>query len=66
MSGDRSVTDTSWTWVTGFALGDEGDSELELVPDKKTYQPGETAKFAVRGGRLRGWVLITTESLVVS
>jgi uncharacterized protein YfaS (alpha-2-macroglobulin family) len=64
--GDRTAKDTAWIWVTGAADLGGDETYLELVSGKKTYQPGETATFAVRGGHLSGAVLITKESQVVT
>jgi uncharacterized protein YfaS (alpha-2-macroglobulin family) len=64
LSGDRQVTDDSFVWVPG-ATDDvfENDSEsIELVTDKSTYAPGETAKVAVRGTAPDVPVLITKEA----
>jgi alpha-2-macroglobulin len=64
--GDRAATDTTWVWVSGASAVSDEDQYLELVADKKAYQPGETARFALRGGRLGGTLLITKENQVVS
>jgi uncharacterized protein YfaS (alpha-2-macroglobulin family) len=65
---DRTVEDQSQVWVTGSAINpsEEGDAYLELVADKKSYQPGETARLVVRGGSVTAPVLVTKEGQVVT
>jgi uncharacterized protein YfaS (alpha-2-macroglobulin family) len=64
--GNR-MTENTWLWV---AEGDEGVSdpsfnyaELELVADKKLYQPGDTAKVMVLTSRPGDTALVTLEGL---
>ena len=54
MSGNREVTDDAYVWVPGQSEESyESDSEsFELVTDKATYAPGDTARVAVRGTQL--------------
>src|SRR5262249_61424137 len=42
------------------------DQYLELVPDKKTYQPGDVARLIVRGQNFDATTLITKENQIVS
>ena len=68
-SGDRSVQDQVWLWVPGASdvIGeDTGDKYLELLADRKTYQPGESARLIVRGETIRGPILVTKEGQHVS
>lgn len=64
MSGDREVVDDAYVWVPGETEPTyESDSEsLELVADKRTYAPGETARIAVRGTTPVTPVLMTKEA----
>ncbi len=64
MSGDREVTDDAYVWVPGAAEDtEEVDSEsVELVTDKGTYAPGDTARVAVRGAAPVTPVLVTKEA----
>ncbi|BCS32999.1 hypothetical protein TBR22_A22240 [Luteitalea sp. TBR-22] len=64
MSGDRQVTDDSFVWVPGATEeAYESDSEsIELVTDKGSYAPGETARVAVRGTAPTVPVLLTKEA----
>jgi uncharacterized protein YfaS (alpha-2-macroglobulin family) len=63
-SGDRDVTDDTYVWIPGATEETyERDSEsIELVTDKSTYAPGETAKVAVRGVAPTTAVLVTKEA----
>ena len=68
-SGDRTVRDDVWLWVPGpsdVTDGFEGDRYLELLSDRKTYQPGDTATLIVRGETISGPVLVTKEGQHVS
>ena len=51
MSGTRAVTDSAYVWVPGATdeTDASGSESIELLSDKGTYAPGETAKVAVRG-----------------
>ena len=49
-SGNASFAKTS-VWVTGQGelwFDGENQDRIDILPEKKTYQPGETAKFQVR------------------
>ena len=67
-AGDREVSDQAWLWVPGRedAGIDEGDRYLELLADRRTYQPGDVARLAVRGETIDGPVLVTKEGQHVS
>ena len=62
-SGGRTVQDLVWLWVPGPSEGTENtyDRYLELMSDRKTYQPGESARLIVRGDTITGPVLVTKE-----
>ncbi|MEZ5285395.1 MAG: alpha-2-macroglobulin family protein [Vicinamibacterales bacterium] len=45
---------------------DEGDRYLELLADRRTHQPGDTARLVVRGDPVSGPVLVTKEGQHVS
>jgi uncharacterized protein YfaS (alpha-2-macroglobulin family) len=67
-SGDRTVTDTAWLWVPG-ASDDTFDSDeryLELLADRRNYQPGDSARLIVRGETVTGPVLVSKEGQHVS
>ncbi len=66
-AGDRDVTAQAWLWVPGARdTTDEGDRYLELLADKRTYAPGDTARLMVRGETITGPVLVTKEGQHVS
>ncbi len=67
-SGDRIVQDDTWLWVPGPSelTADSDERYLELLSDRKTYQPGESARLIVRGETITGPVLVTKEGQHVS
>jgi uncharacterized protein YfaS (alpha-2-macroglobulin family) len=67
-SGERTIQDDVWLWVPGPTEyhTDTGDRYLELMADKKTYQPGDAATLIVRGETVIGPVLVTKEGQHVS
>ena len=67
-SGDREIKDDTWVWVPGEVSTEveEDDRYLELLADKKNYQPGDTARLVVRGETVSGPILVTKEGQHVS
>jgi uncharacterized protein YfaS (alpha-2-macroglobulin family) len=67
-SEGRTITDDAYLWVPGSLDGEvlEGDRYLELIADRKTYQPGDTARLIVRGEPVTGPVFVTKEGQHVS
>ena len=70
-AGGRQILDDSYLWVPGpremTAEEDYGfDRYLELIPEKRTLAPGETARFLVRGAEFDSHVLVTKEAQSVS
>jgi uncharacterized protein YfaS (alpha-2-macroglobulin family) len=67
-SAGRTVQDDVFLWVPGAGdnTDDTGDRYLELLADKKNYQPGETATLIVRGETVIGPVLVSKEGQHVS
>lgn len=63
-SGDRNVTDESWLYVPGDEepTYESSDRSLELIADRGSYAPGDTARVAVRGERPPTRVLVTKEA----
>jgi uncharacterized protein YfaS (alpha-2-macroglobulin family) len=59
----RQVEDYSYLWVSGgdAALYGQKQDTLQIVPDKKSYKPGDTAKILVVTGVPRAKVLVTVE-----
>ncbi|MBV9155034.1 MAG: hypothetical protein JO097_02150, partial [Acidobacteriaceae bacterium] len=60
----RTVEESSFIWVAGageetFWTGPTGS--IQIVPDKKTYRPGETARILIVTGQANTPVLVTVE-----
>lgn len=67
-SEGRTISDISSIWVPGVQEDgfDDGDRFLELIADKRTYLPGDTARLIIQGEAFNGAVLVTKESQHVS
>ena len=67
-TSDRVVQDDVFLWISGPGenLDDNSDRYLELLADKKSYAPGESATLIVRGETVVGPVLVTKEGQHVS
>ena len=67
-SQDRTIQDEVWLWVPGPSetIADSDERYLELLSDRKSYQPGEAARLIVRGETITGPVLVTKEGQHVS
>jgi len=62
--GGRRITDQLWLVVPGpqSSLDDESrDRFVEIIADRKTYAPGDTARLLLRGDTVIGAVLATKE-----
>lgn len=61
-SDGRQVEDTAGLWISGATREfDRGDAFLELIADRPSYKPGETARLVVRGAEVAAPVLVTKE-----
>jgi uncharacterized protein YfaS (alpha-2-macroglobulin family) len=62
--GNR-IEESTWLWVasgeSGFSDSSYDYSELELVADKKLYQPGDTATIMIQTSRPGDAALVTIE-----
>ncbi|MPZ18524.1 MAG: hypothetical protein GEV06_11515 [Luteitalea sp.] len=67
-SGDRIVKSSTWLWVptTGEESTWDREQQLELIPDRKSYQPGDTARFVIRGADATGPMLVTKEGRTIT
>jgi hypothetical protein len=67
-SGGRTMEGSRNIWVpgAGATARDYEDRSVELVPEKGTFQPGESAKFLVRGFDRAATVLVTKEHAVTA
>jgi uncharacterized protein YfaS (alpha-2-macroglobulin family) len=59
----RDVQNTTSLWISGRNLFDFGDDRktVDIVPDKKIYRPGDTAKVLIVTGKPNTPVLATVE-----
>jgi alpha-2-macroglobulin len=60
----RSTTTRSWFYAVGqgyTAWAREDHNRIELVPEKKTYRPGETARIMIKSPWESATALLTTE-----
>ncbi len=59
----RGIKDDSWVWVAGPQEVSDVEEEryLEMIADKKSYAPGDTARLIIRGEQVSGPVLVTKE-----
>lgn len=67
-AGPRSAEDTVWFWVPGPGESTDTsvDRYIEVIPDRRSYAPGDTARLGIRGETLSGPVLVTKEGQQVS
>jgi len=66
-SEGRQVEDASHVWVTGEAAGyQDAEASLELIADRASYQPGDTARLVIRGAAATSPVLVTKEGRRIS
>jgi uncharacterized protein YfaS (alpha-2-macroglobulin family) len=67
-SEGRQVSDTTYLWIPGHRDADASDYDqfLEMIADRRSYQPGDTANLVIQGAEFDASVLITKESQHVS
>lgn len=67
-SDGRAIEDTSGVWVAGerAETWDQSDVFLELIADRKSYAPGDTARLVIRGGQVSAPVLVTKDAQYIS
>ena len=61
---NRDVQDEEYLWVSGGSwpeFGDDNRKTVQIIPDKKKYQPGETASVMIVAGRPNTPVYVTVE-----
>jgi uncharacterized protein YfaS (alpha-2-macroglobulin family) len=62
--GERSTTTRVWFYAVGegyTAWAREDHNRIELVPEKKTYRPGDTARIMIKSPWETATALLTTE-----
>ena len=58
----RQVESSTWTWVSGAASWYQPDREqVQIIPDKKSYAPGDTARLLILTGKPGAHLLVTAE-----
>ncbi|HMD30398.1 MAG TPA: MG2 domain-containing protein [Candidatus Acidoferrales bacterium] len=58
----RQVEGRTWLWITGGGNWyGESREQVQIVPDKKSYAPGETAHVLILSGKPGAHLLVTTE-----
>src|SRR5262249_30178141 len=63
----RSISDDTYAWVPGSDIQVDSDQQfVELMADRRSYAPGDTAKLMARGAAVSGPVLVTKEGQHVS
>jgi uncharacterized protein YfaS (alpha-2-macroglobulin family) len=63
-SAGRIVETYSYVWVTGYSSvwgSGETAKSIQIIPDKKTYSPGDTAQIMIATGEDKTPVLVTVE-----
>ena len=67
-SAGRTITDDAYVWVPGDDGAPDAGSEryLELIADRRSYQPGDMARLVVRGDPISGPMFLTKEGQHVS
>ena len=62
----REVESYAYLWVSGSRAGASGpitNRTMQIVPDKKTYRAGDTARLLIVAGRPNAPVYVTVEGL---
>ncbi len=44
------ITEQSWLWISGAWSGGTAEKRIQIVPDKSSYAPGDTAKVLIITG----------------
>lgn len=62
-AGGRTVRGRTYVWMPerGEGIDTDAETRVELVADKASYAPGETATFVVRGGDGAAAILVSKE-----
>lgn len=62
-AGGRDLTEETYAWVSGSgSIEGDGEISLKLVPDKKKYAPGDTARVLILTPEAPAELWLTTES----
>ncbi len=64
---DRRLEGNAYAWVPGSTSDAYGDDQfLELMPDRREYQPGDVARLVLRGDPVAVTALVTKEGAQVT
>lgn len=61
-SSGRRIRSTAWVYVAGTSDEGYGFARVQLLPDRKSYAPGDTAKVLVASPVSDFWALVTVEA----
>ena len=67
-SENREVSASTYVWVPGTGenwWGGGAERQIKIIPDKKTYAVGDTAKLLLITGVPESYILLTTEALTI-
>jgi uncharacterized protein YfaS (alpha-2-macroglobulin family) len=65
----REIRDTTWLWISGaYSSQGEGEQRIQIIPDKKSYKPGDTAKMLIVTGvqECNLWLSVEGKALFLS
>ncbi|HVZ17903.1 MAG TPA: alpha-2-macroglobulin family protein, partial [Terriglobales bacterium] len=65
---NRTLEATGYLWVADNSYDWWGGARenIQIIPDQKSYKPGDTAKLLIMTGRDPATVLVTTEGMALS
>jgi alpha-2-macroglobulin len=62
---NREILQSAWLWIPGGDFGGgwwgQGQRQIRLIADKKSYKAGDTAHIMIMTGVPEAYVLVTTE-----
>lgn len=61
LGNEVSQRETLWVTDGSFSAGDYGYAGLEVIPDRQTYRPGDTAQVLINVNEPGGTALVTLE-----
>lgn len=63
----RTVTGRTWIWVAapGYATWNEEREQIQIIPDKKSYKVGDTARLLLMTQVANAHMLVTTEGRTI-
>ncbi len=64
----REIETRTWLWIVGKGeetWGERSSKSIQIIADKKSYQPGDTARLLIITGVPSAHVLVTTEGRTI-